>query len=170
MKLLDGVTADATLSDDGFYRYTLARAWGPRPLGVLWIMLNPSTATAEEDDPTLRRCQAFTRAWGYDRLVVANLFALRSKNPVALRRAHDPVGPDNDWTLQQLLAGVDSALVIAAWGTNGGLRWRDAAVISMANRAGRTLHALELSAAGRPKHPLYVKGDRTPIIYREART
>lgn len=167
MTLADGVIGTAEISDDERYRYTLTRSWGTRPLGVLWIMLNPSTASAEDDDPTLRRVQSFTRAWSYDRLVVANLFALRATDPKALHCAA-PIGDDNDARLEALMRDQATDLVIAAWGTHGGLRFRDAAVIAMAGRCDRSLHALELTKNGKPKHPLYAKGDRKPIVFRGA--
>lgn len=169
MKLLDGVTAAAQLSTDGVYRYALYRDWADTDKGhALWLMLNPSTATAGVDDPTIRRCQKFARFWGFDGIVVGNLFALRSTDPHALRTHPDPIGPDNDSVLSELLSADEIGIVIAAWGVHGALRHRDASVMSRAGRAGRVLHALELTAAGHPKHPLYVKRDTQPIVYRDA--
>src|SRR5437870_2889354 len=86
---------DAKISDCGRYRYTLTRRVGVGgPL--VWVMLNPSTADAEVDDPTIRRVMKFTEASDCGLAIVVNLFALRSPSPKALRGHADPVGPDND--------------------------------------------------------------------------
>lgn len=70
----------ASISECGTYRWTLQRRWaaGER---VCWIMLNPSTADAERDDPTVLRCMAFSRSWGYGGLIVVNLYPFRSSKP-----------------------------------------------------------------------------------------
>src|SRR5581483_9586135 len=97
------------------YRYSLARFFGDGGV-VNFIMLNPSTADAETDDPTIRRCLGFAKAWGYGTLVVTNLFAYRATDPAELAKAGDPVGPDNDtrlWSEAQL-----SDLVVCAWGNH----------------------------------------------------
>lgn len=172
LDLLDGVRGDAWLSDDRVYRYMLTRTWAPTDgrNSVLWIMLNPSVGNADEDDRTLRRCQAFARSWGYDGIAVVNLFALRTPYPAALRSHADPVGPENDVFLASLLTpnceGV--RLVVAAWGTHGGIRDRAARVIARAHEVGRPLHALWINDDGSPKHPLYVKGETEPVVYRDA--
>jgi hypothetical protein len=96
----------ATFDPTGAYRYALWRVWdGNRP-PLVFVMLNPSIADAERDDPTIRRCLGFACAWGYGALTVVNLFALRATCPHTLRRAADPVGPDNDEHLRAALAGA----------------------------------------------------------------
>ena len=87
-----------------------------RPV-VMFIMLNPSTADATADDPTIRRCIGFTHDWGYGGVRVGNLFAWRTPYPQALRSALDPIGRHNDSALCELAEGA--ALVVAAWGVNG---------------------------------------------------
>lgn len=75
----------AEFSGCGRYRYSLRRRWADGGPPACWIMLNPSTADAEKDAPTIRRCIGFSKAWGHNALVVVNLFALRSTDPTALR-------------------------------------------------------------------------------------
>lgn len=163
------VENSATLSDDGLYRYDLTRTWGdwdgPR---LCWVMLNPSTADADQNDPTIRRCIAFSQAWGYDSLVAVNLFGLRSTDPKGLvDRDTSPIGPDNDTHIQ--LAVLSSSAVIAAWGTKGALMERDYAVTNLiTKRLSEDLLCLDVTKGGHPKHPLYVKGDTEPQVYRAA--
>jgi len=167
--LLPGVEAMATFSNDERYRYTLHRRWGDQGGVLCWIMLNPSTATAETDDATIRKCQKFARAWGYDEIVVVNLFALRSRDPQQLLRVDDPVGPCNDHAI--LSAVRSSTMTVAAWGTHGTLHNRHAQVRRLIDNARLspergTLHALKLTKDGHPWHPLYVPDATTPIPYR----
>ncbi len=132
------------------YRYTLWRRWDGA-LGVVMIIgLNPSTADASRDDPTVRRCIGYARDWGYGGLFLTNLFAFRATLPAAMKAAANPIGPDND---QHLLAvaGV-AALRVAAWGVGGQHRGRAAAVAAMLP----CLHCLRLSRDGHPMHPLYL--------------
>lgn len=159
------IRRSADLSPDGVYRYSLARRWNepmPERLPVLdlWIMLNPSTADAEVDDPTIRRCIAFSRSWGADGLRVVNLFALRSTDPAALQRHPDPIGPKNDATLE-LLARASRELggrVICAWGAHPMATERARIVRRLIGPA----VCLGTTKAGAPRHPLYVRGDVQP--------
>lgn len=147
----------AILSEDGIYRYELSRTWSDTDPLVDWIMLNPSTADASLDDPTIRRCIGFSRSWGFGGLTVRNLFALRSTNPSALRRHGDPVGPRNDEHLRQGAANNDS-LTVCAWGAHGRLHGRDEAVLALLARHGARPHHLGLTKFGAPRHPLYLPG------------
>jgi len=141
------------LSDCARYRYALWRRWVQGP-AVLFIGLNPSTADALQDDPTIRRCIRFAKAWGYRALYMANLFAFRATDPRDMKAVVDPVGPDNDGWLWQL--AYDADLVVAAWGAHGEHRDRAAAV---ARRLAKRLHCLGRTTAGHPRHPLYVRRD-----------
>ena len=117
-------------------------------------MLNPSTADAIMDDPTIRRCIGYAEDWGYGRLVVGNLFALRSTDPRQLDDHSTPVGSDND---EHLLAICDEAeKIIVAWGTHGSLRDRDRKVAQLLNV---DLYALDTTQDGHPAHPLYQPAD-----------
>jgi hypothetical protein len=159
MKLLDGVHAAAEFSPCGEYRYWLPRTWDRSSELALWVMLNPSTASAEVDDPTVRRTQEFSRSWGYGAVVVANLFARRCKRPVHLKDPGDPIGPANDEWLWKLGCRRAVGLVVAGWGVHGTLHGRDQAVAQMFHRLGRPLYCLGTTKDGHPRHPLYVKGD-----------
>jgi hypothetical protein len=158
MKLLEGVQAGAEFSHCGEYRYGLSRTWDRGRQAVLWIMLNPSTASAEVDDPTVRRTQEFARRWGYGGVVVANLFARRCTRPIHLKDPGDPVGPRNDSYLVQLAGEPQIGLVVAAWGAHGSLHGREEAVAQLLHQRARPLYCLGTTKAGHPRHPLYVRG------------
>ena len=92
----------ACIDETGAYRYKLSRIRNPDKPMVMFIMLNPSTADANVDDPTIRRCIGFTERWGYGDLWVGNLFALRSSRPRDLLMADAPMGPENDSALNSI--------------------------------------------------------------------
>lgn len=161
LPLLPGVTATANVSSDGRYRYLLTREWSRSGAGrLLWIMLNPSTAGTEDDDPTIRKCQKFARTWGFDGISVVNLYALRATDPKALLLDDDPEGPGNDLVIQAAVETVPS--VVCAWGADKMVQYRQAAVLSIIEAAGRTPHVLGLTKHGRPRHPLYVRDETSP--------
>lgn len=147
----------ARYSPCGRYRYLLSRCWdGSRPR-LLFVMLNPSTATEAHNDPTVARCERRARAMGCGSVRVANLFAFRATDPGILRTVADPVGPGNDAALLDSAARAD--IVICAWGTGGVLHGRGAAVERLLRGAGAALHHLGLTRDGHPRHPLYLRGD-----------
>lgn len=156
---VEEMSRGAVLSDCGTYRYELTRRWNCTQGRVGWVMLNPSTADSEVDDPTIRRCVAFARAWGYGGIVVRNLFALRATDPRELRSHPEPVGQFND---QYLKRCSDDALTVAAWGAYGGLNDRAAAAVAVLRFYGTNLHHLGLTKGGHPRHPLYLPASATP--------
>ena len=107
----------AELSDCGLYRYLLTRTWDAQCERVVFIGLNPSTADATEDDPTIRRIIGFARSWGYGGVDMLNLFAFRATDPSDLKAAVDPVGPKNDRYLAEYTSR--SHATVAAWGVHG---------------------------------------------------
>ena len=151
----------AVLSDDGAYRYALTRWWDESAEPLCVIGLNPSTADAEQDDPTIRRCVGFAKAWGYGGIVMLNLFAYRATDPKVMRRAFDPVGPQNDATLCASTGGRD---VLCAWGTGGDYMARDRAVMDLL-RAARSVTALGLTKDSHPRHPLYARSSARPVTF-----
>lgn len=169
------VMRDATISGDGLYRYMLVRAWAPFGDCTTWkslavIGLNPSTADAEKDDPTIRKCMKFARAWGYNEIVMLNLFALRATDPEVMKAFRgDPIGPENDATIKRMAQGRE---VLCAWGNDGEHLGRGAAVLELLRYSAVTLPGLHLKALGsnkngQPKHPLYLADSTTPEPFYE---
>jgi len=157
---LTGAASRAVFSELRTHRYLLTRNWQPDLPVMTWVMLNPSTADAFADDPTIRRCITFARREGCGGIEVVNLFALRSTDPRELRRHPDPVGPLND----EHIAGACPAgrTVVAAWGTHASLISRACTVAWMLAEAGVPLHCLGTTRQGHPRHPLYVPA-ATPL-------
>ena len=148
----------ASISECGQYRYELQREVNPFGEGnCLFLMLNPSTADAMHDDPTIRRCKAFAEAWGHRRLIVANLFSYRATEPRAMKEAVDPIGPDCDDAIMD--AVYQSGTVVCAWGAHGGYMDRDRQVLAMIHKAMPDTLCLNTTKGGFPCHPLYQKKD-----------
>lgn len=153
----------AVYSDCEAYRYSLTRVWDETGEKGLFIMLNPSTATEVQNDPTVERCERRSRALGYGAFRVLNIFAYRATDPRDMRRAGDPVGPENDAALLQGLDWADR--VICAWGTHGEHLGRGPEVAALLKGTGRELLHLGLSKAGHPKHPLYIGYKVQPQVW-----
>lgn len=166
MRSVNTISSSALLSPCNTYRYRLGRSWGAGAADV-WIMLNPSTADATIDDPTIRRCVGFSRGWGAGSLVVVNLFALRATDPAELAHHSDSVGPDNDRHIAEaaIEASINGGMILAAWGAHPMATERAAAVARLVGPT--TLLCLGTTKAGAPRHPLYVKGDTTPTLWRK---
>lgn len=148
----------ARLSPCRTYRYALWRRWG-RGHYAMFIGLNPSTADETQDDPTIRRCIGFARAWGYSGLCMANLFAYRATEPADMKKAADPIGWENDSTLSAW--AHDAGVVVAAWGAHGTYKRRDQSVRLLVPG----LHYLRLTKDGHPGHPLYLPGSLQPVAW-----
>jgi hypothetical protein len=136
------------------YRYRLVRDWDGDLPTVNFIGLNPSTADALSDDPTVRRLLSFSKRWGFGKLIITNLFAWRATEPKAMRGSVDPVGPENDEFIQA--SSLEAQQVVVCWGEGGRFhdRWREVAPFlpSMPACFGTT-------RSGQPKHPLYLAND-----------
>lgn len=156
----------ADISACGRYRYWLERRWSAESPAV-FVMLNPSTADAKIDDPTIRRCVGFAKREGHGGLVVVNLFGWRSSDPRQLARADDPVGPRNPRAIGEalLLGAVTSGRVICAWGSNRMAEPQSAALRRRAADFNVNLMCLAQTKSGAPKHPLYIAGDSPLIPY-----
>jgi hypothetical protein len=147
---------------EGNYRYLLGRKWDASKPQITFVMLNPSTADAEQDDPTLRKCINFAKAWDYGSLEVVNLFAYRTSNPRELRQVTDPVGSKNNYYLQ--LVTQRAKLIIVAWGIHGSFQKRNTIVLNIIS-GNQALYCLGLTQDGHPRHPLYLKKTTNPIIF-----
>lgn len=157
--------AGALISSCGTYRYELWRVWNKALPEVVFIMLNPSTADAESDDPTVRRCRGFAKAWGYGSIRIVNLFALRSPNPMALLQHRDPVGPENNDHIARVCRAAGVSLIVAAWGAHGPPKIPPL----IRDLAGKhAISCLGVNKGGSPKHPLYCRSDLRPVPYLEA--
>ena len=153
LKDMGVVFKNAAISECGYYRYALWRIWDTGKSKIMFIGLNPSTADAYQDDPTLRRCIGFAKSWGYGRLVLGNLFALRATDPKRLAIYQPcPIGPRNNYWLRHL---ANSCTIVAAWGSNKFAEKRSVEVIKMFPN----LMCLDTNKSGAPKHPLYAKAD-----------
>lgn len=152
----------ARFSEDGVYRYELTRRWAKGPTAT-FIMLNPSTADAVKLDPTIRRCRSFAMSWRLGGLHVANLFAYRATDPHELLTAKDPIGPENDDAIHDAI--VASRIVVVAWGAHPLTVDRAPRILELIHEAGRDPHCLGKTKRGRPRHPLYVRGDALPVPY-----
>lgn len=156
----------AAISHDGRYRYTLRRSWGPSTPGdgPLFIMLNPSTADANVNDPTIRRCIGFAKREGFHSLDVVNLYALRATKPSALNGDTDPIGDANDQCIEAMLVRRTGP-VVAAWGASamrvGIGQARVDRVLRVLRTSGRSaIWCLGMTRDGHPRHPLYVRADQ----------
>ncbi len=156
----------ALLSDDGVYRYLLWRRWDKELPRAVFIMLNPSTADAEVDDPTIRRCMSFARTWGMGGIRVVNLYPFRATKPEDLWKAAFPRGQGN---LGEIERAIDPhGINIAAWGAHG----KEAQVKEVRllfYDLGVPLYALKINGDGSPAHPLYIKGDTVPVCFEPSR-
>jgi hypothetical protein len=177
-------SAGALMSPDKKYRYLLWREWrgthDPKnwewfdkgtpheygePKACVFVMLNPSTADGEVDDPTIRRCVGFAKAWNYERLEVVNLFAYRATDPkmlLALRHYDNPEGERNAEMVAEVTARA--GIVICAWGAHGSHLGQDETALGWF--ATKKYYALGTTAKRQPKHPLYLPATAKPVLYR----
>jgi hypothetical protein len=163
-------TPGAILSEDRVFRYSLVRKVEPvnplcafaRPL--TFIMLNPSTADENENDPTIRKCMGYASRWGFRHVIVVNLFAYRATKPADLKfqakRGQDIIGRENWWYTRE--AVDQSQWVVCAWGNDGKILNRGKEVHGLLAGRGITTRALKLTNPGQPWHPLYLKWDIIP--------
>lgn len=158
-KLLSNCKSSAVFSPCRIWRYTLTRQWDPGKPSIVFIGLNPSTATETEDDPTIRRCINFAKSWGYGTYVMCNMFGFRSTDPSILTNLADPNGPDNDHWIR--IEAEKASAVVVAWGCHKMTRGRAGKVLSLIQNP----LCLGTTHNGSPRHPLYVLGTRKPEPY-----
>lgn len=151
--LIDDTQRSATFSECRRYRYDLIRQWGAGPT-INFLLCNPSTACERLNDPTVERCERRARMAGYGRLVVTNVFAWRSTDPIVLRDVADPIGDDNGAFILRWALEADTC--VCAWGLHGEVGGRGARVRKMLTGAKVPLFALRVNADGVCGHPLYL--------------
>ena len=148
--------SDAIISECGEYRYRLTRRWGPK-YAAMFVMLNPSTADASQDDPTIRRCIGFAKDAGFGGIEVVNLFAFRATSPKDMKAASDPVGPDNKAHVAATFQ--ECSMVVCGWGAHGSFNNQDQTMLEWLRMAGAhadNIRSLGLTKDGQPRHPLYL--------------
>lgn len=156
----------ALISDDGRFRYWLARVWEPGLEPMVWIMLNPSTADADTDDATIRRCCGFAKRAGHGGILVVNLFAYRSTDPRELVRlgAGECVGQQNDSHIVTAAKATLDRGVVCAWGSlRRELRPRASRVLELLQSCAATPMCYGRTAAGEPRHPVRLAYE-TPLV------
>ena len=153
----------AVYSDCESYRYELTRQWDVSGQNALFVLLNPSTATEYQNDPTVERCERRARTLGFGAFRVTNIFAYRATDPKVMRKVADPVGPENDAALADGAAWADR--IICAWGGHGAHLGRAANVQALLRATAKPLWHLGLTQAGQPKHPLYIAYECQPQVW-----
>ena len=145
------------------YRYWLHRELvADGEGGLVFVLLNPSTADALEDDPTIRRCVGFGKRWGYRELTVVNLFAMRATSPAVLRQhGAAAIGSRTDDALRWARSEPRTRAVVAGWGNHGMHLERDVAAMDIV----RPTMALRTTKLGCPAHPLYLPSASEPQPY-----
>lgn len=167
--------ASADISVCKKYRYSLYRAWNHDLPGALFIMLTPSTADGDADDPTIRKCVGYARQWNCGSVMVVNLFAFRATKPsdlIAHVKAGDAIGINNDFAIQEAINrhSHHGDYIVAAWGVWGSNRhvWQRRNNV-LAKLPLFELSCLGMTKGGDPQHPLYLRGDLCPMPYARER-
>ncbi len=153
-------TSSAKFSPDRVHRYALWRTWDESGKIAMFIGLNPSTADEVKNDPTVTRCINYAKRWGYNGMIMSNIFAFRATDPKVMKAAQDPVGPENDKWLLKL--ANEANLIVAVWGNHGDFMKRGKAVMSLFEES--ELHCLAVNKTGHPKHPLYCNNSLKAVL------
>lgn len=156
----EDATSSAIYSDCETYRYALTRVWDDARPRVLFIMLNPSKATEQQNDPTIERCERRARALGFGGFRAVNIFALRETDPKKMRAHPAPTGPDNDAIVAESCDWAD--VILAAWGAHGDHLNRGFEMRDVLAGLSKPMHTLGLTKAGHPRHPLYISYAQQP--------
>jgi hypothetical protein len=152
---------DAVISDCGKYRYLLRRTWDHTKPRALLIMLNPSTADAKLDDPTIRSCVRLLSGLHYGSMEVVNIFGWRATDPDELPKQADPIGPMNERIVAAAISRCD--VVVCAWGANAMAARKSQYLCALIRSNKPGIYCFGMTKSGAPKHPLYVKSG-TPLI------
>jgi hypothetical protein len=146
----------AEISKCGKYRYSLTRVWSDNIKTFIWVMLNPSTADAETDDPTIRKCIGFSKKYGCGGMYIINLFAYRATSPKQLLLVDDPYGSENDYYLNLSSIKIDYGIIIYAYGNIPKGLMVPAHIFGKKYTNNYPIKCLGKTKLGFPKHPLYL--------------
>ena len=160
---LDGTTNYAIYSDCQKYRYILHRTWNETKDPLVMIMLNPSTATEVQNDPTVERCHRRALEHGFGGMIVLNIFAYRATDPKVMRAQDDPVGPYNDQFISDVIKSYHSSdNVVCGWGTHGEFMNRHDHVMNLFLNQNIEPLGFKWTKNGYPQHPLYIAYKELP--------
>ncbi|MCC6596961.1 MAG: DUF1643 domain-containing protein [Rhodanobacteraceae bacterium] len=154
------------MTPGGTYRYRLWEVWKAGPQ-VAFVMLNPSLATHQKDDPTFRRCRDFAERWGFSGMQIVNLFAFVTPFPKVMRKADDPVGADNGQHVVEVLRHPEVERVVCAWGAGGTMNGAGVAMRKLIVSEGHVPHCLGLTRYGQPLHPGRLAKSLVPVPWLE---
>lgn len=159
-----GVTSEATFDASRKNRFLLRRIWDEKLPSVAFCMLNPSTAAEDVDDPTVRRVQAYARAWGYGAATVVNIFSWRATDPRELHKREETwlTTQENFKHIRHIAESAD--LFVCGWGAHGQIDGRSARIREALS--GRAVYALRVLGNGEPGHPLYLPGKLRPVEWK----
>ncbi len=152
----------AVFSSCQHYRYSLSRIWDTSKDFVLFIGLNPSIATANEDDPTVVKLSSYCLSWDFGGFKICNLFAYRSPNFKDLLKIEDPVGLLNDFFIDSLI--TESKFVVLMWGNQGLYRERNRIILEKIVKP----KCFKQNKNGSPAHPLYLSNQIKPVAFNKA--
>ena len=159
----------AIISDCGEYRYLLTRKFGPNPKFATFIMLNPSTADASENDQTIRKCMGFAKKWGCGSFQVVNLFAVRTRDPAEMKKHPAPHGPANrkhfEDAIRRAKASPHGGPIVCAWGNHGLHLRQDLVMLDWLDVQQVATMSITITAKGQPGHPLTLSYDLPLIPY-----
>lgn len=162
----DGSVREAVYSPCTKYRYSLTLRWNTLDNHrLVFLLLNPSTATEEANDPTVERCYRRARDLGYDSLTILNLFAYRAPAPAEMKSQEDPIGPANDFVIGKECSRSNVSGVLCGWGERGSHRGRAREVIDKLQDLDVNLYCLKVNNSGNPIHPLYVSYETEPVRF-----
>lgn len=165
IRLASGMQGAATFSPCGRYRPWLSRSWDDTLPTILWVGMNPSTATAAVDDPTIRTEIAFSRLWGFGSYIKTNVMDYRATHPKDLLVAG--VVPRSDENLPTIreMARKSSRVMMAFGALHARLLHFGTETTEALQSDGHDLLCLAYSKAGLPRHPLYIRRETQPVPY-----
>ena len=148
------IETSAIYSNCKTYRYALTKYWNKNGKRLLFILLNPSTATEKQNDATVERCERRSRLMNYGAFRVCNLFAFRTKEPKIMKKQKDPIGRHNDQIINQSIKWADD--ILCAWGSHGKYLGRSFELENFLKSQTYEIFHLGLTKDRLPKHPLYI--------------